>query len=810
MRVVRNVLVGAALVAMSVAGLTSSATAVGVIPPATTVLTNNVPHFGGQVATGVPSPSQLLNIGVLLTSRNAAGLSAFVHDIETPGTAAYGHPLSPAAFNGSFGVEDARGQATRSWLTAGGLRVPDGQPLEGRYLLATGTVATVSSLLGVRFSTFKAADGSSFIANVNAPTVPSALGVVRVLGLNTSLRFHTLQTVPISMSTSPKDLWQLYDQPDLATNGAQGQQVATLLWGSKEEFDPTVRNDLVSFEDGNGLPHVPLSLTWQHGYVDPGAASDTLGSGLLESDLDAQASTGMAPYVSALTMYNSQDSLITNLADVAGIWANDPSGAMQMSASFGGCETLDFALEGAGLDSLFQQAVAEGRTVFVSTGDTGAGCGAVANVANTPLLDVEYPASSPYVVAVGGTVVTETTHTSPTSEYAWNGTGGGTSLYEAAPPWQQTVTDVVGRCLVDPNTVAWPLGPSNDPPPLPSNVGVPCRGVPDVAAQSGDLISGYNIVSNGTATGATGTSLSAPLWQGMWARVQAAVPAAKAATGNGFAAPILYDQAANHPADFNDITVGDNGPYPATPGWDYVSGWGSPDLSKLMLDIDGGTVAGGGSAPPPPPPPPTPCASPAITDPGGDATQLAGIVDAGNPSASQDDLDVRSGDLAWNYATSVLTATIHVQNLTASPPNGLPTNEFFRFQFNAGGGSFYLSAQRSPAAAGTADPSAQTDFAVVSNGVTGSSATITGAFDEATNTVTITMPATALASIGGPTLKSGDALSALSILAQRSGGVLTLTADDASASPAGCGYVLPSAPAPTVITTSHGKGHTKH
>src|SRR5581483_7822377 len=189
-------------------------------------------------------------------------------------------------------------------------------------------------------------------------------------------------------------------------------------------------------------------------------------------------------------------------------------------------------------------------------------------------------------------------------------------------------------------------------------------------------------------------------------------------------------------------------------------------------------------------------ASPAITDPGGDATQLAGVVDAGNPSVSQDDLDVLSGDVSWDYTTSVLTATIHVQNLSASPPNGAPTNEFFRFLFTAGGGSFYLSAQRAPAA-GTADPTAMTDFAVVNNGISGSSASLTGSFDDATDTITIVMPAAALTSIGGPTLESGDALSALSILGQRSAGVLTLSADDASASPAGCGYVLPSAPATT-------------
>src|SRR5581483_4944974 len=124
-----------------------------------------------------------------------------------------------------------------------------------------------------------------------------------------------------------------------------------------------------------------------------------------------------------------------------------PNGARQLSASFAGCETLDVLLEGAALDSVFQQAVAEGRTVFAASGDSGAGCSVVTNIANTPVIQASYPATSPFVVAVGGTVVTQDQHASATSEYAWHGSGGGTSLYEPRPAWQQKVAAVVGRCV---------------------------------------------------------------------------------------------------------------------------------------------------------------------------------------------------------------------------------------------------------------------------------------------------------------------------------------------------------------------------
>jgi subtilase family serine protease len=207
-------------------------------------------------------------------------------------------------------------------------------------------------------------------------------------------------------------------------------------------------------------------------------------------------------------------------------------------------------------------------------------------------------------VAVGGTVVTEDHHTSSTSEYAWIGSGGGTSFYEPAPAWQQKVPAILGRCVVDPATVEWvantPQGhwlvyngtlppPTDLPtPPHPTGIAVPCRGLPDVAAQSGDATAGFNTVVNGSPTNVSGTSLSAPLWQGMWARVQAA---STAPGRNGFAAPVLYRQAAQaYARDFFDITTGDNLPFPATTGWDYVSGWGSPNVTNLTVDVDGSTT----------------------------------------------------------------------------------------------------------------------------------------------------------------------------------------------------------------------------
>jgi subtilase family serine protease len=99
------------------------------------------------------------------------------------------------------------------------------------------------------------------------------------------------------------------------------------------------------------------------------------------------------------------------------------------------------------------------------------------------------------------------------------------------------------------------------------------RGVPDVSLDA-DPESCYDVVVNGTVEEIGGTSASAPSWQGIWARAQAAHGGTL-----GFAAPVLYGPAAG---SFNDITVGTNGLFVATPGWDYTTGLGTPDITKLV------------------------------------------------------------------------------------------------------------------------------------------------------------------------------------------------------------------------------------
>jgi subtilase family serine protease len=391
-----------------------------------------------------------------------------------------------------------------------------------------------------------------------------------------------------------------------AENVGQGQSVAVMGSGDSS----TTVKDLALFEQEMKLPQVPVKVT---DIPKDGDFSDTGGN--VEWELDTQASTGMAPGVKQVHLYFAQHLIDPDAEADFAKWVDDKNGPKQANASFGECETTPAnatlestiptqfnnnqdqnALYGTGApnalepvaDQTLRQGVLEGRTLFAATGDTGSSCpvlvlgpelGAGNGVANQGIPIVNYPAASPYVVAVGGTVLYPDANNARGLEYPWPYTGGGQSFFIPAPSYQSGVSGINRPCLSDVSG-------------NPNTGGVTCRGIPDLADESGDIAtSSYDIYSDelGGASGEGGTSLSSPLMVGMWARIQAA-----ARGGTGFANPLIYavgKNATQDAADFNDYQVGTNGAYQALPGWDYVSGWGTPNLTPLMKDIDHGKTA---------------------------------------------------------------------------------------------------------------------------------------------------------------------------------------------------------------------------
>ncbi|MGD0249777.1 MAG: S53 family peptidase, partial [Thermoplasmata archaeon] len=225
-----------------------------------------------------------------------------------------------------------------------------------------------------------------------------------------------------------------------------------------------------------------------------------------------------------------------------------------VSISWGGPESSWTGQARAALAAACEDAATMGISILVAAGDHGAGDGVP-----TGGPTVDFPASSPYVTACGGTRLLMKA-SQIASEVVWNelaigegATGGGVSQSFPLPSYQ------LGANV--------PKAPN----------GFVGRGVPDVAGDA-DPASGYSVRVDGSDTVIGGTSAVAPLWAALLARVNQSLGAAA-----GFVNPLLYSPAGV--ASFHDITSGNNDGYSAGPGWDPCTGWGTPDGSRLLLSL---------------------------------------------------------------------------------------------------------------------------------------------------------------------------------------------------------------------------------
>ncbi|MHB8468228.1 MAG: S53 family peptidase [Gaiellaceae bacterium] len=587
------------LPALAAAMLVGSASpAAGRTADGTTAISSAAVHnLALATLTGPLADSTPVSVGVVLQNPNDAAETAYIKSLYDPSSSNYQQFLDSDQFNAQFGVPAAATAAAQAWLSGSGLSVTqvDGAT---NYLVASGTAAQVSAAFGTPLNDY-VWNGHSFYANAFAPSVPASVPVAGIVGLNDFARFaipdRSGATQPPVVTSSgslgvttpntgllhPRDLWSIYDQP--STNLGNGQAMAIIGWGVTTPVVP----DLRAFEAENKLPAVPVSIR----YFGDASTPDTNDGGTVEWELDTQASTGMAPNVASETLYFAHHNTDADILAALAGWVNDKRAPRQASASFGECENvggvdaiLTDTIQVAG-DAILKQAVAEGRTLFASTGDNGSSCNITGVDTNGLTTQVypgqEFPAVSPYVVAVGGTVLTSDGGSPPNrqTETGWEFGGGGNSISEPAGAYQLGTAPT--NCTTDESGNVFAPGIAAGP---------PCRSVPDVAAMSGDVLVGNGMLitdDSGVDQLGGGTSLSSPLWLGMWTRIQAAATAK--GKGLGFANYPLYKIAtsdAYHNA-FYDVIAGDNQPYPAKPGYDNVTGWGSPDVSHLMQLLTG-------------------------------------------------------------------------------------------------------------------------------------------------------------------------------------------------------------------------------
>ncbi len=324
-------------------------------------------------------------------------------------------------------------------------------------------------------------------------------------------------------------------------NGA-GETIAIIdAYGS-----PSIQNDLNYFDAAYGLPSITISIVKLGGHISRNAGW------ALETSLDVEWAHVMAPAANIVLIETSSASSSMLITTAIG-YAVNTTHANVISMSWGMAESQMTSAQIASYDTTLQYAAQHGSILVAASGDSGANDGTSAPTVN-------FPAASPYVVGVGGTTLNiavsggVTTYT----RTAWNSSGGGVSAYFNEPAYQSgSGIQLTGRGVPDvsydanPNTGVW---------------------IYDTTTYEG--LSGW--------IGVGGTSAGAPQWSAIFAdgnQYQQGAALSGVAVLNA-----LYSaySSSSYTSAFHDITSGYNGYYSAGPGYDEVTGIGSPDVANLL------------------------------------------------------------------------------------------------------------------------------------------------------------------------------------------------------------------------------------
>jgi hypothetical protein len=593
------------------------------------------------------SSSATVKGAVVLQPRDEGALTRFISQVTDRKSPLFHHYLAPGAFAARFGPTAATISTVEATLQHEGLSVT-GVARDGLIVHFSGSAAHVESAFHTGLNRYTLPGGSIGYGRTSAIRVPSTIAsdVTSVVGLDNLVRYHSASALraPKSMQgTHPAARTTSFVHPTgSATPCADAKNAAEAFGGLTDDqiansygaFGLYAQNDFGSGQHVAIFELEPFATsdiqTFDQCYFGATQATQMIGRlntipvdggqpagpGEGEATLDIQDVSAMAPGAN-IDVYEAPNTTFGSLDQYAQI-VNDDADQV-VSTSWGICE--QGIQEGSpGVQQaenvLFEQAAAQGQSVFSAAGDQGSDdCNEFRTTSPvTPVLSVDDPSSQPYVVAVGGTTIDDASQ--PAQEHVWNdgaawgATGGGISESWAMPSWQlksivpgiNDTTNVSAANAFEQNDLGNPsyaFCQSDSP------VGAfedACREVPDVSAQADEFTGAVTIYVGELGFGWTtigGTSSSAPIWAALLADTNASQTCQNnVATQNGvgFVNPLLYAVASSptaYAASFNDITAGNNDTFgdsqlfPATTGYDMATGLGSP-----MLTAPDGTGAG--------------------------------------------------------------------------------------------------------------------------------------------------------------------------------------------------------------------------
>lgn len=478
--------------------------------------------------------------------------------------------LTRARFNANHAADPAAVALVKRFAKEFGLKVEAGTPEPGRRTIKlTGGVANMQKAFGVSLShatidgvSYRVRDGSIYLPSELQGYVVAVLGLdnrpqakphFRVLGEQGVASAEAAQAGGFARahaagnsSFTPAQVGQLYQFPQGTT--ASGQTIGLIELGGGFRHA-----DIVAYFKSLGQkPPTVVAVPVGTGKNNPGGPNGADG----EVMLDIEVAGAVAPGARIVVYFapNTDQGFVDAIAHAIHDTKYKPG---VISISWGAPEIQWTAQAMTALDAACQSAAALGVTITVASGDNGSSDGV-----NDGKNHVDFPASSPHVLACGGTNL-RGNGSNISAEVVWNGqpqgggaTGGGVSNVFPLPNWQ------AGANVPQPGT------PSGG------------RGVPDVAGDA-DPATGYVIRVDGKTMVIGGTSAVAPLWAGL-------IAVANHQNGKqaGFIQPAIY--AAKNKSAFRDTTTGDNGSFKAGPGWDACTGLGSPIAPRIISALKSG------------------------------------------------------------------------------------------------------------------------------------------------------------------------------------------------------------------------------
>lgn len=519
----------------------------------------SVPRFVSAARLlGPAAPTQRIHLVVFLAYPNSAAVANFTQSVNDPNSANYGAFLTPTQFAADFAPSPSTYSTVEYVMSGSGMQIV-GTYANRKVIDVVATVAQADTFFRTVIDQYSY-NNVTYYANSVPALIPNVLRgtLMAVSGFNNFAK-HIANPPAVSnplttpFGFGPLDIETAYNEPVHVNHATSGSGVTLAIETAYDYLD----NDVQTYWASYGVHRT--------GYLLRAVVGDPVNQGLPapgqsdETTLDVQQTTSNATGANVL-VYEGVDPLNSTFDDIYEQTVIDPRVDV-VTTSWGSCEAGSDPNEVAADNDLFEQGAAEGQTRFAASGDNGSkDCGTNNPPDGLPgqpnPANVDFPASSPWIAASGGTTLSLNANRSIHSETAWANGGGGVSQFFTLPSYQSPVRTLASRSF---------------------------RNVPDVALDA-DPNTPYSLYYFGSwALSVGGTSAVAPNMAALYAQIDQFY-----GRRLGLAQTGLYNglrRGAYPGSAWHDIVAGSNGDYAAHSGYDNATGVGSLNGYNYTLQV---------------------------------------------------------------------------------------------------------------------------------------------------------------------------------------------------------------------------------